>query len=75
MTKTKEQIQEMIATIDAELKRLPPENAFGGSNASDIAELVVWKGCLDGYLATGNTTDRDVSDWIAGEWSPLNDMV
>ena len=69
--KTKEEIKAMVKIIAAELERLPPEDVFGDSNANDIDELLTWKKSLE----SENPTNRDVTDWIKGEWSPLNDLV
>ena len=60
-----------LTAIEAELQRLPKNNAFGESNEESRAELLAW---LED-LKRKQPITADVKDWLAGKWSPICDIT
>lgn len=70
-----EKVERLMALIKDEMEKLPPYNAFGGSNAGTVAESARMIGELGYYLSTGHIQwpETEVGLWLAGEDNTLEE--
>lgn len=76
LSRTDDEIRNMIKILEAEHKNLPDENAFGCSNETDKEELLLWIKNLKNVLdaSTEEDLELDVALWLnKSGHSALND--